>query len=368
MRILMCINSLRAGGKERQFVELLKALTKLNYFEIEVALMSEAIEYPSINHLPVKIHYVHRRISKDPTVFYLFYKICKKFEPDVIHVWDPMTCIYVSPASIILKKRIVNGFIRHARSALKPFTKWWFLKQITVPISFKVVANSQAGLRAFGLKVSSKHKLIYNGFDLDRITVNKKPSQVKQRFAIQTEKIVGMVANFTDAKDYRTYIDAALKIIAQRNDVTFVCVGDGKNMAKVQHMIPEVSEGKIKFLGKQNDTDSIINSIDIGVLTTNPIGHAEGLSNAIMEYMAFCKPVVATESGGIEELVTDKETGFIVKPCDVEGIIKKVNLLLNDCEMAHRMGLLGKETIKNHFSLNKMVNNYLKLYDEVSKS
>ena len=364
MRILMCIDGLRAGGKERQFVELLKALTKLNCFDIEVALMSEKIEYTSIKNLPVKIHFVLRRIRKDPTVFYLFYKICKEFKPDIIHVWDTMTCIYVVPASKILKKRIVNGSIRNARSALKPFTKRWFLKHVTVPLSFKVVANSRAGLRAFGLKASSKHKLIYNGFDFDRTDVIEKPSTVKQRFGIQTKKVVGMVANFTDAKDYRTYIDAALKIIAKRNDVTFVCVGDGKNMAMLKNLTAEASDSKIKFLGKRNDTDSIINIIDVGVLTTNTDIHAEGISNAIMEYMAFGKPVVATDSGGMREIVIDNQTGFIVKPFDVEGIVHRINLLLNDFNMAKKMGQLGKETIKKHFNLKDMLCNYLKLYAE----
>ena len=364
MRILMCIDSLRAGGKERQFSEILKALTKVNYFDVEVVLMSKSIEYSTIKGLSVKIHYVKRRIRRDPMLFKVFYKICKEFKPDVIHVWDPMTCIYVFPAAKILQISIINGSIRHAVSASKPFTQLWFHKHFILPFSSKVVTNSLAGLRAFDLEISSKHKLIYNGFDFSRTDLVETPITVKQRFDIQTKKIVGMVANFTDAKDYRTYIDAALEIIAQRDDVTFLCVGDGKNLATIKKLVPGIAASKIKFLGKLDDTDSIVNLINIGVLTSNPIGHAEGISNAIMEYMAFCKPVIATNSGGTSEIVANNQTGFIVKPFDVEGIVFKVNLLLNDCSVANKMGLAGKKRIKNSFNLSMMVKNYIELYYE----
>jgi glycosyltransferase involved in cell wall biosynthesis len=81
-------------------------------------------------------------------------------------------------------------------------------------------------------------------------------------------------------------------------DICFLLIGDGENIERCKYLVKDLPTENIKFLGRQNDAESIINIFDIGVLTTNIRIHREGISNSIIEYMAMGKPVIATQGGG----------------------------------------------------------------------
>ena len=171
-----------------------------------------------------------------------------------------------------------------------------------------------------------------------------------------------MVASFSYRKDYPTFVYAAQSILSKKNDVTFICIGDGDLLEYCKLLVKPEYKKKIKFLGKQKDVESIINIFDVGVLATNSEVHGEGISNVIMEYMALGKPVVVTDCGGNRELVEDGKTGFIVKPKDPLEMAEKINFLLENRKLAAEFGLRGKERLKKYFNLETMGNNFLKLY------
>ena len=117
-------------------------------------------------------------------------------------------------------------------------------------------------------------------------------------------------------------------------------------------------------MGKRTDVESIIKEIDIGVLLSKK-GHAEGLSNSIMEYMAAGKPVIATNTGGNPELVIEGETGYLIPHEDVEELTKKIIFLLERPQEREKMGIKGRERIEKDFSMDRMVKQFIELYKEV---
>jgi len=361
MKILMFIDSLRSGGKERRLVELLKGLSKYKNIKCELATMSAEIHYTTVPNLDVKIHYLIRKNKKDLRIFFKLYKLCKEFKPDIIHTWGSMPSIYAAPLAKLLGIKFINGSITYA-APIKVFSKIWLRSKITFPFSDAIVANSKAGLKTHNLKESTRNLCIYNGFDFSRLHYITDRKLVKKKYNIKTKYIVGMVANFVPAKDYETYLKAAEKILGKRKDVTFLCIGGAHNFKKLKEFINAKFSENIKFLGKQKEIESIVSIFDIGILTCNTNGHAEGISNSIMEYMALGKPVIATNSGGDKEIVIDNKTGFIVKPFNVEEVACRVNELLNDKEKRVRMGKAGRKQIENEFNLDKMVNKFIELY------
>ena len=98
---------------------------------------------------------------------------------------------------------------------------------------------------------------------------------------------------------------------------------------------------------------------------TNTRTNGEGISNAIMEYMALGKPVIATDSGGTGELVVNNITGFLVQDNDVAELEKKIDLLLDDERIARDMGVAGQLRIKEEFNLEKMTSSYISLYNRI---
>ncbi|HOP47866.1 MAG TPA: glycosyltransferase [Desulfobacteraceae bacterium] len=359
MKILMFIDGLRAGGKERQLIQLVKGLASKKNFKCEIAVMNTDVHYKKVYDLNVRIHFLIRRIKMDPLIFYRLYKICKEFEPDIIHTCDSLTSLYATPIARLLRIKLINGMIRSAPLYIDPLSAIRFVKTITFPFADRILANSQAGLRSY--KVKSKGTYIHNGFDFSRIQKIENTENVKEQIGIKTDKTVGMVASFTNNKDYETYIYAAKTILQKRDDVTFLAIGNGINFNKIKELAGNTE--RIKLPGVHEDVESIINILNIGVLST----YTEGISNSIMEYMALGKPVIAVDGGGTNELVIDGETGFLVKQRSPAELTEKLEYLLDNEKIAEQMGVKGKRRIETEFSLEKMADKYLELYEELIK-
>ena len=357
MKILFFIESLRSGGKERRLIELLKGLSKYKDIRCELAIMSYEIHYMAIHNLDVKIHYLIRKWKKDPNILLKLYRLCKGFKPDIIHSWGFMTSVYSVLIAKLLRIQFINAMITLAPPKLKLFSKIWFRSKLTFPFSDVILSNSYAGLKSFNTP-KNKSFCIHNGFDFSRIENLEDKKTVKVKFYIKTNIVIGMVATFRDEKDYDTYIKTANTLLQRRHDVTFLAIGDGITLEKCKRIVKPEFKNKIKFLGKQNDVESLINVFDIGVLST----YTEGISNAVMEYMALGKPVIATNGGGTNEIVLDRETGFLVKPESVEELTSKIEYLLENEKVAIIMGSKGRKRIKQEFSLEKMTKSFVDLY------
>ena len=343
---------------ERQLVELLSGLVKTESIHVELVLLAEEVHYSKFYDLNIPVYHVHRRYKKDPSVFWRLYRLFKKTKPDIIHVWESMNAVYALPGSCLLGIPLVNGMIRSARDNLD------FKKMIRARCTFwfsrKVISNSLAGLKTYKVK-NDKAVCIYNGFDFNRMKDVEDSEFLRAKLGLSADLVVGMVATFSENKDHRTIILAAHYILNLRNDVTFIFVGDGPTLDDCKHMIDERFWDKIRFLGSRMDVESLVNIFDIGVLST----YTEGVSNSIMEYMAFEKPVVATDGGGTAELVTDKETGFLVKKQDSQDMANKIMLLVDDKDLRIAMGKAGRRKLEKKFDYRSMIDNYISLYNSI---
>lgn len=358
MKILFFIDGLMPGGKERRFVELLKGLSHHKNIIFEAILMNEDVHYKEIFQLNIKIHYLIRKIKEDPTIFFKFYKICSKFKPDVIHSWNPMTSLYALPVAKLLKIKLIDGRITDCPSRIRIFSKTWIFN-LTLSLADIVLSNSYAGLKAYKAPYD-KSFCIHNGFDFERIKTLLDKEDIKKKYEITTKYAVGMVASFSEKKDYQTYILAAQKILTKRNDVTFIAVGDGPNLEKMKSMVHDSFVEKIKFLGRQKYVESIMNICDIGVLST----YGEGLSNTIMEFMALGKPAIVSEGGGTIELLIHNKTGFLIKQKNISELADRIELLLDNEDLRAEMGNAGKKCIYKEFNLDKMINSFIKVYNQ----
>ncbi len=362
MKILFLIESLGGGGKERRLVELLKGLHKKGGFECHVALMYDEEElYDDLKIIRPTFHHFGVRKKKSLSTFRELHAIVQKVKPDLIHSWGTMPSIFAIPSAKLTGTKLINGNITGAPEKLSLFSGGHIWDRITFLFSDMILGNSMAGIKAYR---PPKHKTrcIYNGFDLNRLKDLGDPERLRKSLGIDTKFVIGMVARFWDAKDHDTYFRAAFKILEQRQDVTFLAVGDGHTMVHFQNMIPEKFQHLILFTGNRHDVDAIVNLFDIGVLAT----YTEGVSNAIIEYMVARKPVVATDGGGTAELLIDGTTGYLVPKINPDALARKISWLLSNPSEAKAMGEAGHERIKNHFSLERMTRDYIELYQELS--
>jgi glycosyltransferase involved in cell wall biosynthesis len=362
MKVLFFIESLRAGGKERRIIELLKGLKRYPDVEVELVLTRKEIHYQEFYDLNIPLHVIERKfLKKDPRLFVKFYNIARKYQPDLIHVWGHMVAVYAVPTAWKLGIPLLNNEITDATPGQKLLGKDIVFKRST-----RIIANTQAGLKAYGAP-PEKSGVIYNGFNFTRLSKLPGTAEIRSQFNITTRFVVAMVATFSEYKDYRTYIKGALEVLKNRRDVTFLCIGDGDDSA-FKALVPAELVKNILFLGKQNKVESIMNICDIGVLATDVKHHAEGISNALMEFMALSKPVMATNYGGSVELVVDGETGYLINPYDHEQLALRIDELLGNEPKRLAMGAASKARVETEFSIDKMIASFYHEYKTLTES
>ncbi|MDO8601241.1 MAG: glycosyltransferase family 4 protein [bacterium] len=158
---------------------------------------------------------------------------------------------------------------------------------------------------------------------------------------IRFDNFVLLVGRNNPVKGVKYLVEAFEKIKPEFPDFRLVLVGEG------------LPEGKLP-LEKVRDKMR-----DCYCLVVPSI--SEGLPRVILEAMALAKPVIASRVGGIPELVKDNETGFLTEPGNAVDLAKKLKTLLGDRSLALRMGQNGRELVKDKFSNEKYLNNYLKM-------
>jgi len=242
--------------------------------------------------------------------------------------------------------------------------RWWRAR-VTFPFSTAIVANSLAGLAAYKAPVT-KSRHIHNGFDFERISDLPDKVTIKKEYQISEDYVIGMVAAFSNKKDYSTFLTSAKMILSKRRDVCFLLIGDGPNRNKYEQTVSDELRSYIRFLGKMEAVEKLVSIFTVGVLTSNTNG--EGISNSIMEYMALSKPVVATDCRGNRELTEDGKTAFLIPEGDAKVLNNYLTLLLDDSILAKKMGDAGKLRLKTEFSLEKLTNRHIELYNEIVDS
>lgn len=362
MKILMVIDSIVKGGRERRMLELVKSLTRPGQdHSIYLVSLTNVIEYDYVHTLPIKLEIIERKSKKDFSVVFKLRRIVKNFQPDVIHCWGSMSSVYLSMVNMMTRNSsFINGTIADAQP-WGFFDKLYLRIKLTTPFSKVVLANSKAGLKNYNVP-ARKAICIYNGIDLARFN-NLAPVEDMERKLLGRRKgnsfIGAMVGAFEERKDYDTLIKAAIKLCITNKNFVFLLIGEGSLMESIRNQVPApLLDTQIRFLGSRDDIESILQIVDVGLLITP----CEGISNSIMEYMASGKPVIASHGGGTAELVADGDTGFLVDQKRSDQIIEKMELLYHNPGLARAMGHNGRQRIRKHFDIATMTERYMEVY------
>jgi glycosyltransferase involved in cell wall biosynthesis len=363
MRIVFFIDSLRSGGKERRLIELLTYLKNKPEFDLMLVLTEKDIHYTKFIELNIPYVVFDRKwFKKNPSLFIKFYKVCKKFRPEIVHTWDFMVTFYSLPAVILKKIPLLNSQITDAPPKIKKWTFFNLISRINFFFSKIILANSIAGIDSYNVN-KKKSKIIYNGINLDRFVNLQNTSEVKMHYGIETAYSVIMVASFTDRKDYDKFIDVAKSVNSIRSDISFIAVGGGINFERIKRRVIEEQIPNIIFLGKIKEVENVVSIADIGVLFST---YGEGISNAILEYMALGKPVIAEDIGGTKEIVENGINGILLTNKLPEQIAKIIIDLIDDKSKRNRMGEMGKKQIQEKFTIDKMGKEFEKIYHSIN--
>ena len=204
---------------------------------------------------------------------------------------------------------------------------------------------------------ASKVAVIPNGVDTTRFQPNHESrSQVRKDLGLTPDTpLVGIVAALRPEKNHALFLNAASKVIGEIPRAHFVIVGDGPERTKIENTIAALKLGKnVSLLGTRSDTPRLLAAMDVFALTS----HNEASPVSILEALSCGVPVVSTRVGSVAESVQDQRNGFTVEPGDEDALAKRIQYLLMNKEAAERMGIVGREHVQSHGSLETMVRMY----------
>lgn len=365
MKIAIITDHLKGGGKERRMVELMKGVsTRSDKYKFVIIMMDgkseEDVAYKYILDYKIPIYYLGE-INRAKQVLKIC-SICRIEQVNLVHFWAPIIYgYYLAPVRLILNIPMISSTITSARK--QGGKKFWMCK----PSYFlfdKILSNSYQALRVNEVP-EKKAICIYNGFDPCRSIIKTSVEDIKARYKINTTYIVSMAGEYSFRKDYPLFVRAAIRVLNCNPNVTFLAMGSG-DPSPYEKLISSNYRDRIKFVGRVTDVESVYNASDIVVLATT----VEGVSNAIMEGMALGKPIVSTKGPfvGTEEVVEDGKSGFLTNYHDDKSFAEYILRLLSDKKLCYKMGERGKQIVREKFSIDQMINGFIKVYEKYNNT
>jgi glycosyltransferase involved in cell wall biosynthesis len=277
--------------------------------------------------------------------------------PEIIHVNSAKAAALGRIAAwftrVPIRVYTVHGWAFLAHAGLAAAAYRWVerslrsLTTVTVCVSEK---ERQAGLAARACTEATT-VVIRNGVE---------PSRSDRRAAPPGRPRLVMVGRLQAPKDPLTFVRALATLRGQ--DVEAVLVGDGPDRAAVEEEVRRLGiQPAVHLLGERNDVAEVLGTAEIFVLATR----SEGLPLSILEAMATGLPVIASNVGGVAELVIDGKTGLLVPPGDPEALAAAIQRLLDDLPHARRLGEAGRARAVAHFDLAAVRQAHVDLYNHL---
>lgn len=360
MRISYILDTFGGGGKERRCLQVIQGLNRQGYNDIQVVIINNDVAYKELYDTTAKIVIIDRKnkgLSQIQTAKAL-YALLKDFNPDIVQAWGLMSAGVVLLVKPFIRFKFLASYVADCDS---PHGAEGMINKFCNHACVKIISNSKAGSKAYGTP-ASKAVVIYNGFNESRYNNRIDRAEKKKGLGITTKYNVAMVATFWQTKDWQCYIDTAKLMIRQRKDITFLAVGQGPQWDYYNDLITDEERLYIKMLGRREDVDEIFQVCDLSVLTSR---HGEGVSNSIMESMAWGVPVIATNNGGTPEIIADRVNGRLIDVQTPENISALITDLIEHPNLLKKMGEKALQTVKDKFLLQRMTAEYIEMYKRI---
>ncbi len=209
---------------------------------------------------------------------------------------------------------------------------------------------------AKGICKEAEITTVHNGIDIRAL--EKIQGFRKEDIGLPRDsRVVGTIANFYPNKGLGFFVDAFATAAGELKNTHAVMVGDGPMMAEIRAQVQSKGLAKrVDFFGYRDDATRFLSAFDVFVLSSVK----EGFPWALLEAMAFGKPVAATKVGGVAEMVG--ETAMLVPPRDIHALASAISELSSDRRRSSSLGEAARETVLQNFTLDRMIEKTEQLY------
>ena len=290
-------------------------------------------------------------------------RILRRVKPDILHIHSAKAGLIGRLAAASLRRpRIVltmHSFVFDERvGPLKRAVAAWTERRLS-GLTDRIIAVSRALRDELVLRMglpADKIAVIPNGVTF---------REVRKSGGNPPRRTVGTVSRLAPQKGVDCFIRAAALVRKKLPSARFFIIGDGPLREKLEALAGEVGiRENLEFLGFQPDALPIVATFDVFVLAST----RETFGLALVEALSQEVPVVAFRVGGVPEIVDGSTTGLLAEPGDVEDLAAKVCRLLEDKELAARIGRDGCKFVRSRFGSDRMVAETQSLYADLARA
>jgi len=370
-KVLNIFSGKEVGGIARVILPLLTTLNG-NRCAVTTLFLSDGPMLEMARDFGLRTHLLKRRSSIDLSLIKKIRAFISTEGFDIIHTHSIVSNFYGRSAILNKKVKLVTTVHADVYSELQDATGSWIKSKIWYIVdtfmarySTFLIANSEAtrkNIKQRGVK-EEKIRVIHNGIVCNDMSGTASSEVIRKKYGIPlTSPLIGTAGRLTRAKNQGLLINCAPAVLKEFPDAYFLIVGDGNLKEDFVGQAAKLGiSSRVIFTGWQEDVYSFIMAMDVFVMPSQN----EGFGIAVLESMACAKPVVATDVGGVGEIVVDGETGFMVPEGDKKMLAEKIVTILRDSSLLSKMGERGRLRLEEKFSVEIMAEETEALYCKV---
>lgn len=366
------------GGGQVGLLDMLRHLDRTLFTpmvlipKLDGPLYQKLTEIPDLSIRSLRLEYIPEFISNRPALPILtpysisrLKRVLGEMNPDIVHANQ----VFAGKYACIAAKRLNVPVIVTMRTVIlaKRFGLHRFVDKQLVSNADRIVYNTLVGAQMLKQRTGSLHvSTIHNGLPLSKFFKSVDAKAVRHEFGFPIDKrLLIFVAQITEQKGHRLLIDALPPLLKKHPDVHVACIGSPIGKESLDSTLRKRAEDRgvsnaITWIGF---TDRIPELMRIASFSVRPSLISEGLPRAIIESMAAGVPPIASNIGGVPELIEDGVNGFLCRQNDIEDLLRCLDyafdLNRNDY---HQMSKRNVELAQTRFSIEAMMNRYKRLY------
>ncbi len=369
MNILHIIDTTGPGGAETVFLNLIQNLDKKSFYPFVVLRKESGWVYDEVKESGIEPEVIKSKWSSFDLQYLLrLILFVKKKKINIIHSHLFGSNVYCSIVGMVCCIPVISTF--HGTVDTDSADKLLRLKfRLINRGSTKVVFVSEHLKQCYFKNTcvdKNKSVVIYNGIDTAKFTGENKKCLRKNLGYSKENVLIGSIGNIRSAKGYDILLKTASILKKDHPHIRFLIVGEGKNelFKKLIRLRKSLGvENTVNFLGFRANVSSILKELDIFLLPST----SEGFSISTIEAMASGVPVIVTDSGGPGEIVTHEKDGLLVPPNSPEAIAKAIDKYITSSHMLKEIAKKAQTTVAKNFSINRMIETYVSLYNRAKK-
>lgn len=369
IKILHILNRLEIGGMENGIVNICNLLDRSKFIPM-VCCLRDTYPGPMVDRLTKDVYVYNMGYPEGKAPFsalrlaYFFLKL----KPQIVHThaWGNGCFHGIIGARLAAVPIVINGehgLQRNEHLLLKKLLFHLCNASLSVSDSLKDVSAKLLNVN------EGKIAVIKNGVDTrlfsGRYSKNETFKKLNDEgYHLHEDSFYIICVGSIKYEKSQITLLKAIKLLHDQNVINklkVLIIGDGQDRKALEDWTIQSGLGDvIKFLGIRSDLPELYSLSDIFVSTS--LSKYEGLSNVILEALSSGSPVIATESLGTNELITNNLNGFLIPDNDIVVLAEKIKYLMNNPLERKRLSVNAQEFIKREFSIDKMIQQYETLY------